>query len=278
MVSLALGTQTGGSLIRPAAYCGIYGIKPSFGIVNRVGVKLLSDSADTIGFYARSPADLALVLGAVSGNSALVRAAFGAVESANSAVRLAFCRTPQWTMAGSAMQQRYAAVEEATLARADCTTVELGQSFAGLDVAADIVTEFETWRSLAHERLHHAEGCTTDLLDVLELGRDHTFEQYVSAQKQIETARLRFDSLFSDFDCIITPSAPDEAPLGLNDTGPSTFNKVWSMLHVPCVNVPVGNGPGGLPLGFQVIAARYKDNVALAGAQKLRTVLDEING
>lgn len=109
-------------------------------------------------------------------------------------------------------------------------------------------------------------------------GHSHTFEHYVAARKHIEAARHHLDRFFDGFDCLVTPSAPGEAPIGLSDTGPSTFNKIWTVLHVPCVNVPAGRGSNGLPFGLQVISARYRDEVALAGATQLRAVLGELSG
>lgn len=274
MVPLALGTQTGGSVIRPAAYCGVNAIKPTFGLVNRVGIKMVSDSADTIGFFARSISDLALALGTVSRNRTLVQAAFSGLDVPAADVRLAFCQTFHWAAAKPAMQQCFAAAQHAVSKHQRVQTVDLGQSFVDLNEASDLVTEFETWQSFSHERRHHEGDCSAALLEVLERGRCHTFESYVLAKKRFEAARVHFDNIFDDFDCIITPSAPAEAPRDLKDTGPSTFNKMWTMLHVPCVNVPAGNGSYGLPLGLQVIAPRYRDKVALLGAHKLRKMLD----
>jgi Asp-tRNA(Asn)/Glu-tRNA(Gln) amidotransferase A subunit family amidase len=277
MVPLALGTQTGGSVIRPAAYCGINAIKPTFGLINRVGIKKVSDSADTIGFFARSIADLALSLGAVTRNSALVSLAFQGMRLPSVGVRLAFCTTPQWSAASPAMQQCFGRAEQAASKQEKVRRIELGQEFAGLDAAADTITEFETWQSLAHERLYHEKDCTAELFEVLDRGKGLSFDDYVNASKRLEVARQSFDTLFNEFDCIITPSAPDEAPVGLHNTGPSTFNKMWTLLHVPCVNVPAGKGSARLPLGLQVIAPRYRDGIALLGAEKLDAILEAAN-
>jgi len=217
-------------------------------------------------------------LGAVSRNKTMVQLAFELSAATSANVRLAFCRTSQWAAAESCMQQCFVMAEQAAATEENVRSIELDPDFVGLDTAADLVTEFETWQSLSHERLLHPGECSTALFEVIKRGMHHTFEQFVSAQRRFEAARLRFDSLFDEFDCIVTPSVPGEAPLGLQDTGPSTFNKMWTMLHVPCVNVPAGKGPHGLPLGLQVIAPRYRDDVALLGAQKLRTLLDTLHG
>ena len=101
-------------------------------------------------------------------------------------------------------------------------------------------------------------------------------DSVIRAQRHAELARLAFDGLLDDVDCVVTPSAPGEAPLGLADTGPAIFNKVWTLLHVPCVTIPAGQGPNRLPFGLQVVAKRHKDAVALAGAEKLASMLRQI--
>jgi len=275
MVPLTVGTQTGGSVIRPAAYCGVCAIKPSFGVVNRAGVKSNSDSVDTVGFFSRSLDDLAMILGAISRNQSLTQLAFNGLGSATKGIRLAFCKTAQWDSAGKEMREFFLSVQKTVVAGGNAISVEFGSDFERLDVACDIITEFETWQSLGFERLGHAQQCSDQLIEVFRRGESHTFESYVNARKKVEIARLLFDKLFSEFDCIVTLSAPDEAPFGLDDTGPSTFNKIWTALHVPCVNVPAGHGPNGLPFGLQVISARYRDTAALIGAHELSSLLGE---
>lgn len=273
MIPLSVGTQTGGSVIRPAAYCGVNAIKPSFGIVNRAGVKPNSDSVDTVGFFSRCLDDLALILGAVSRNRALVQLAIKGLEPSAKDIRLAFCRSPQWDRASEELQNVFCSVQDAAIAAGEAVEVDLTGVLEGLDLASDIITEFETWQSLGFERLHYGEQCSDQLVEVLKRGEAHKFDDYVTARKKVEAGRSLFDDLFGEFDCLVTLSAPGEAPFGLADTGPSTFNKVWSALHVPCVNVPAGRGLHGLPFGLQVISARYRDDTALIGACKLQSLL-----
>jgi Asp-tRNA(Asn)/Glu-tRNA(Gln) amidotransferase A subunit family amidase len=273
MVPLATGTQTGGSVIRPAAYCGVYAIKPTFGIVNRIGVKLVSESIDTIGFFSRGIEDLALILGAATRNDAMSRLAFGELKARAGTVRLAFCRSPQWSEATPEMQKFFVSVEEYMMRTGAGSAITVPDILDGLDQVSDLIIEFEAFDSLSAERLWHAEKCSPHAHKVFANGGTHTFKQYVDAQKRSESARVTIDRLLSEVDCLITLSAPGEAPQGLESTGPPTFNKVWTLLHVPSVNVPAGRGPSGLPFGLQVVAARHKDDIALAGAEKLRSVL-----
>jgi Asp-tRNA(Asn)/Glu-tRNA(Gln) amidotransferase A subunit family amidase len=119
----------------------------------------------------------------------------------------------------------------------------------------------------------HWTSCSPQLQELLTNGSRHSRVSVVRAQRHAELARLAFDALLDDIDCLVTPSAPGEAPLGLHDTGPATFNKLWTLLHVPAVTIPAGIGPSGLPYGLQVVAKRYKDDVALAGAGALCSML-----
>ena len=276
MIPLSVGTQTGGSVIRPAAYCGVYAIKPTFGIVNRAGVKIISDSVDTVGFFARCLEDLALILGAVSRNQSLVQLAIKGIEPATG-IRLAFCESPQAASAGEEMRVFFRHVQAAAVSNNDAVEVNLGRALEGVNAASDIITEFETWQSLGFERLRHIEHCSIELIEVLKRGEGHTFDDYVEAQRKVEASRFLLDGILAKFDCLVTLSAPGVAPFGLADTGPSTFNKAWTALHVPCVNVPAGFGPNGLPFGLQVISARYRDDIALMGSHKLQTVLRTFN-
>ncbi|MBI1774152.1 MAG: amidase [Proteobacteria bacterium] len=275
MVPLAVGTQTLGSVIRPAAYCGVFAIKPSFGIVNRLGTKLLSESVDTIGFFARSLSDLALITGAAASDPKMIELAFGGPAKA-ARLSLAFCRSPQWEHASEAMRAFFLSVQGELERRGHALTIELPEEFAGLDIASDAITEFETWHSLAHERVQHGPRCSPALRDLFARGGRRRFDEAASAREHAERARITLDALFQHVDCLVTPSTPGEAPVGLEDTGSPVFNKIWTLLHVPSVNVPAGKAANGLPFGLQVIARRCRDDVALAGAEQLRVLLRQI--
>ena len=275
MTPLAVGTQTAGSVIRPAAFCGVAAIKPTFGIVNRVGVKQLSDSVDTVGFFARYVADLALISGAVARNPQLIDFAFAPSVHDRQHVRLAFCRSPQFDSADQAMKDFFLDLSESSNREFDTRALELPRPFEGLDTAVDVIIESEIWHGLGYERTQHWEQCSSQLQQLFSAGAKHSIESVIRAQRHAELARLAFDAFLDDVDCLVTPSAPGEATRGLDDTGPAIFNKVWNLLHVPCVTIPAGRGPNGLPFGLQVVAKRNKDHVALAGAEKLASMLRE---
>jgi amidase len=272
MVPLATGTQTGGSIIRPAAYCGVYAIKPTFGIVSRIGVKTVSENLDTVGFFSRSVEDLALVLGATTRNLSMAQSALGEARPETTKIRLAFCRSPHWDAASDEMKALFLSVEDYVRKREPAPAVDLPN---GLDEAVELIIQFEAMDNLSNERIRNLDKCSSHALQTFSAGQKRTFEGYVDAMRTAERARIQMDKTLSEIDCLITLSAPGEAPAGLDNTGPATFNKIWTLLHTPCINVPAGRSSTGLPLGLQVVAARYRDDLALGGAKKLRVLLQD---
>jgi len=274
MVPLAVGTQTLGSVIRPAAYCGVAAIKPSFGLLNRSGVKILSDAVDTLGIFAQAVPDLALVTGAVAGDPDLTGLAFR-IEGGEDFVplRLALCRSPQWPHAAAHMQAAFERVERALSGTDGVTLLTLPPEYDALEPLVDRISEFEIRQSLSFERVFRFDGCSDHLRAIFDKAAGHSAAAVAEARLQAEALRCSFDGIFDGFDCIVTPSAPGEAPIGHGDTGPAIFNKIWTLLHVPCVTVPAGLGPSGLPLGLQVVARRGRDDLALLGALRLQAML-----
>lgn len=259
---LAYGTQTAGSIIRPAAYCGVVGYKPSFGLINRSGMKLMSDSLDTIGVIARAVADCALLAGAVSGRD------LGHPDRRpDRAPRLGICRSPSWDMAQPETQALLPRAADA-LARAgavvsDC---ELPADYAALAKAHPIIMNAESARALGWELAERRAQISDRLLEQLEFGLRQTPEDIAGAYMVFRRARERFAEATEGPDVLITPSAPGEAPPELHWTGDPAFNFIWTSLHVPCVTVPAGTGPNGLPLGIQIVGRQGDDRAMLAWA------------
>jgi len=267
MVPLALGTQTGGSMIRPAAFCGVIGLKPSFGTINRTGVKPVSDSLDTLGLFANTVEDAALALSALSGLRA-------PDFSAKASPRIGFVRTSRWKDADAATR---AALESAAgrlaAAGADVKNAALPPAVDALFDAQGLIMDFEAARALAWEQAHHRDAISATLRTRLERGWAVSREQYDGARQTARDARLQFADLMRGFDLLLTPSARGEAPQGLASTGDSLFNRVWTLLGVPCITLPWGNGPQGLPLGIQLVAAFDCDTALLAHAQWVTNAL-----
>jgi len=256
MVPLAIGTQTGGSVIRPAAYCGVVGFKPSFGLFPPAGMHMNTDSLDTVGIMARSVADIALF------RAAMMADPHRAPVMPDRAPRLALCRTGLWDKA----QPEGRAVLEAAAARLAKAGAEIVES--ELPPACNEVSEvqrrhsaFEAPRNHAPELYRHAALLSPDLLGEgrIAAGRRLTLDEFRTAWRDADTMRAAAQEWAKGFDAILTLPAAGEAPRGLASTGPAVFNALWTVLHMPCLTLPADTGPNGLPVGIQLVAPRYRD-------------------
>jgi amidase len=268
-VPLAFGTQTGGSTIRPAAFCGIVGYKSSFGMINRAGLKALAESLDTIGVLARTVEDCALLAHAVSAR-ALPNFAAGTARAPS----IGLCRTPRWRDASPDMQ----ALLEASAARlsrkgAAVREVDLPADFDRLYEDQVLIMNYEGVRALAWERFHHAELLSDDLRDTFAAAEATPREEYEEAMRHARRCRELLAARFADCDVLLTPSAPGEAPAGTASNRSSLFNRTWTLLGVPCVTLPAGRGAAGLPLGVQFVAGYDEDQRALLAAEWARRAL-----
>lgn len=260
---LAYGTQTAGSIIRPAAFCGVVGYKPTFGTISRIGMKIMADSLDTVGVLARTVADCALFAGAVSGRD------FGDPDAhTHTAPRIGVCRSPVWSMAAPETQALLARVTEA-LARAGAmvTERELPAHFNRITEAHPIIMNHESARALGWELAHHADRISEGLRERMAFGLHQTEAAVTNAYAVFESTQRAFPDAMDGLDILVTPSAPGEAPKGLEWTGDPAFNSIWTSLHVPCVTVPAGTGPNGLPLGIQIVGRQGDDRAVLAWAR-----------
>jgi Asp-tRNA(Asn)/Glu-tRNA(Gln) amidotransferase A subunit family amidase len=254
-VLAALGTQTGGSVIRPAAFCGVVGYKPSFGEFTRSGIKLQCHNLDTLGLLCRSVDDLPPL------RAALLSAPLRPVARDVATPRIGVCRTPAWERAEPATQTL---IERAAsrLAAAGASVCEIAFSAEFHDIHEHHrrIFNYEAARNYAYEYEQHFEKVSPVLRDtVLRPGRDLPLAAYVEALETAEAFRRHLDNLFADCDALITPSAAGEAPEGLGSTGDPSFNSIWTLGWVPCLTLPVGAGPRGLPLGIQLIGKRSTD-------------------
>jgi Asp-tRNA(Asn)/Glu-tRNA(Gln) amidotransferase A subunit family amidase len=258
----AYGTQTAGSVIRPAAYCGVVGYKPTYNTIDRHGMKLMAFSLDTIGTMARSVADCALLAAAVS------RRDLGDPErSPDRPLRIGVCRSPAWAQADAATQALLTD-SAARLARAGAivSDLELPESFAAVMDAQVLVMSAESASSLAWEMAVARDQLSEGLRDRMEWGLAQSPEALDAALAVMRGARLAFAGATADVDVLLTPSAPGEAPEGIAWTGDPAFNALWTALHVPCVTVPAGTGPAGMPLGIQLVGRLGEDRAVLAAA------------
>jgi len=257
---IATGSQTGGSVIRPAGFCGVAGFKPSYRLLPTVGMKCVSWHLDTAGLFAASVPDVAFAASAISGRDLRVDGA------APSSLRIALLRDPPWPRESADMA---AAAETARRAaeRAGATTTDLrlppilGDAFK----AHSVIQAYEASQSLAYEYDHHRERLGPSLRELL--GRAPISAQdYDEARRVSSRARQALGQIMSDIDVLLSPSAPGAAPEGLGSTGTSTFNRLWTLMGTPCVNVPGLTDSSGLPLGVQVIGRFGSDRATLQAA------------
>jgi Asp-tRNA(Asn)/Glu-tRNA(Gln) amidotransferase A subunit family amidase len=276
MVPLAIGTQTGGSMIRPASFCGVFGYKPTYGSISRRGVSMLARRLDTIGVYGREVEDLALIADALMVHdpedwdilAEPGQDLSGAVANEPpDTVRFAFVRTPVW--------------EEAEPDMAEA----LEGFIAGLgDLAQDVTLEglfdtiLPTHRTVMHANLAAFLGeaaekapdkMRPETLERVEIGKSILAADYIHALGLAEAQGQALDGLFDHYDAILTPAATGEAPKGLGFTGKPVFNGMWTLLGVPAVSVPMLSGVNGMPIGVQVIGRRGADAQLLRSAKWL---------
>ena len=269
MVPLALGTQTAGSLMRPAAYCGIVSFKPSFGGINRAGVKPLSDTLDTVGTMARTVPDVALFAAALSGRSSwLVRPLD---QHVSRPLRVGLCHTYEWS---HALPETQAAMQHAADAIQANTAmvlreVRLPVDYQQLAHAQSHIQLAEQAQCFAFERLNHWAQLSPRLQGIVQAGLDVTPEQYDQAQALVARCRAQLAEVFQDVDVLLAPSAAGAAPVGLDNTGDPVFCRIWTVLHTPTVNIPAGHAPNGLPVGLQVVGPVGSDAFTLAAAHAL---------
>ena len=276
MVPLAVGSQTGGSVIRPAAYCGVYSVKPTHGLIPRHGMWRLSRWLDHVGLFARSLDDLALGLEETVGyderdpdTRPRARVPYRAVlaEAPPVTPTLAFVRTPRWDRVDADAQEAF--VELARHLGAQLEDVELPSLEPAWDWHATVM-ESEMAVSFTHEWDKGRERLSPRLRARLERGRERPANEYLSALRGVAELQATVTELFEQrYDAILTPPAVGTAPAGLESTGDPMFCSVWTLCGVPAVTLPLMQGANGLPLGVQLVGARHADARLLRTARWL---------
>lgn len=254
MVPAAFGTQTGGSVLRPAAYCGTVGYKPSFGTVNRAGVKPAAESLDTVGLLTRSIEDAELIATVLTGRPAAPTPLLAMPP------RIGLCRTPLWPIAEAATRD---AVEQAAARLAEAgaavSEVTLPEDFAALSEAREVINCYERARVMAYEWQHHRDLISERLGAAIERGFATPADAHVAALRRAEGCRAKLGTVFAAVDVLLAPCVLGEAPAGLATTGDHRFQGLWTLLHVPTMTLPTHRGPQGLPVGIQLVAPLYAD-------------------
>ena len=270
MAPIALGTQTTASIVRPASFCGAVGYKPTFGLVNRAGMKFLSESLDTVGALTRTVPDAAMIIEELSGADPV---SFDGVSALGP--RIGFCRTPYWNKADASTQTLFErAGPRLAKAGARVRDVELPGEFATLVEVQTRMSAFEFYRALTFERTRFPELLSASLTERIRGGERVTRAQYLETHEIAARCRARLDDVHRELDVLISPSTTGEAPRGI-ETGDPVFAITWSLMHGPAITLPVFNGPNGLPVGLQVTGPRGADARTLQAAEWIRRALEE---
>ncbi|QHO72994.1 amidase [Bradyrhizobium sp. CCBAU 051011] len=280
MVPGAIGSQTNGSVIRPAAFCGVVGFKPTHGLIPRSGALLLSRALDHVGVFARSVDDAALLAQALAGfdeedpdTRALASPPFVDVAASEPPLppRFAFIRSPAWKHAEQVTTEAFAELVE-TLGK-HISEVEISPGF---DRAVDMhrtVMEVEMAHNLHRDFEQGAESLSEMLRALIERGRKVLAVDYARALSGSAALNAALDGVFDEYDAILTPAAPGPAPRGLDSTGNPVFCSTWTYLGTPAVTLPLLQSESGLPIGVQLVGRRGNDARLLRTANWLVNTL-----
>jgi Asp-tRNA(Asn)/Glu-tRNA(Gln) amidotransferase A subunit family amidase len=263
MVPAALGTQTGGSILRPSSFCGIFGYKPTYNTINKMGTWPAADSIDTVGWLARSIDDCEML------TAVLRMQAPSPPREFNGSPRIGVWRTDLWD---TAQQETKAAVEDAAerlgKAGAHVRDAELSEAFRGLHVVSrSTIAFYERAACMAFAWDRHREQLSPQMRRYIENGQKISRDEYVAGLRRLDECRALLSSVFSEFDVLLVPCVPGEAPKGVGATGDPSMQAIWTALHTPTMTLPTHRGPNNLPVGIQLVAQRYDDDRLFACAR-----------
>jgi len=269
LVPVAFGTQTLGSVIRPASFCGIVGFKPSRGRISTVGIKALSESLDTVGLFARSVADVRLVYGVLAASSE-------ELPPDASPIRLAYCRDANWDKADA--DARDAFLSTVALLKQKGLSIDelpLPEGFGEVTRLGRLVHDYEMRRALLPEMRLAPDLVSPSMRAGIERAAGISAGQHAEAFAEIAAQGERLTPLLAPYDALLTLAAPGEAPQGHAFTGDAMFNIPWTVLSMPAITLPVMKGARGLPIGLQVVARTFEEACLLHVAERLEGVLGE---
>ncbi len=282
MVPAALGTQTNGSCIRPASFCGVVGYKPSFGMVSRSGMLTQSPPLDQPGVFARSVADAALMADAVIGYDAedgymMPEAKPNLAEAAASEPpvepRLAFVKSPAWDQAEEGTKAAFAELTEFLGDRAE--DIPLDEVYDEVFEWHRRVMEADLAKNFALDFQRAPEQISPQLTEMIERGQKVLAVDYNLGIERMSLFEHGLDPVFENFDAIITPATPGEAPVGLDATGSPIFNTLWTFTGLPAITLPLMSGEAGMPLGVQLVGKKGDDARLLRTAAWLTKSIDD---
>lgn len=282
MVPLSLGSQTNGSTIRPASFCGVVGYKPSFGSISRQGVLRQSPPLDQIGVFARSVEDAAIM--------AETMTSFDAADSymrptarphlSNIAMstppmppKVGFLKTPAWGQADAETQSAFA--ELADFLGDRCTEVEIAEAYDEVSELHRVIMEADLAKNFAYDFDRAPEKFSAKLIEMIERGQKVRAVEYNIAIERQQELERGLDQLVSEYDAILTPSAPGEAPVGLDATGSPAFCTLWTYTGMPAITLPLMQGEAGMPIGVQLVGKKGDDARLLRTAVWLENYIED---
>jgi Asp-tRNA(Asn)/Glu-tRNA(Gln) amidotransferase A subunit family amidase len=266
MAPLCIGTQTNGSVIRPAAYCGVFGFKPTHGLISRHRILQQSRPLDQVGVFARSVEDAALLADSLIGfdahdpdtrPSAAPKLLATASEDPPMDPQIAFVRTPVWDQAEETTHEAFAELVEHLDGSVE--EVELPSQFDDAVALHRTIMEADLARSFEQEYARGKDRLSAILCEMIERGRKALAMDYNEAVSRIGALNVLLDAVFHKYDAILTPATTGEAPAGIESTGSPVFCTLWTLCGVPAITLPLMTGPAGLPLGVQLVGARGDD-------------------
>ena len=262
MIPLAIGSQTGGSVLRPASFTGILGLKPTFGTISRSGMSPISERLDHPGIYANSIDDIRLVASVILSYDKKdldmdSNYSFRNASNLKKPLKFAFIKGPVWGSGDQDMQEKIKQfVDNSNL---EITSVELGDNFMEAARCHEIIMNGSISRSLANYYENNKSKLHPFTIARFEAGKSVSTNSYIDAIEKAKKMKQTLSEIFLKFDAIITPAAPGQAPRDLMNTGNAIFNGYWTMLGVPAISLPLLEGKDGLPIGIQVITSWNKE-------------------
>jgi Asp-tRNA(Asn)/Glu-tRNA(Gln) amidotransferase A subunit family amidase len=268
MVPLAVCSQTAGSILRPATYCGVVGYKPTKDTVVYDGTRQYSPHLDTLGSMGRSVADTSLLLYGMTNDEEFANPAANVGD-----LKIGLYRTQYYEQAETYVQEGYEeAVQALSAAGVQVTDVEMPKEFDALSELQDVIMSHDLNKEFAAHLRDHFELMDPELVAYCEKGSKVTEEQYQAALDHAELCRTMLDGALGDVDVLLLPSTLSDAP-PIEGTGTSEFIRIWSFLHTPAINLPTGVSPAGLPISVQLVGRMNKDRQFLSAAAQVEALL-----
>ena len=275
MVPISNGTQTGGSIIRPASFCGVYGYKGSFGHITGTGIKHLKPSIDTVGHFARCLEDIELL------RQILTREKHSfSLGSGNLPRKIGICKTSSWHAASHDTKQAInKSIQSLTVTGCNIDEIILPSEFEKvMERAFQVIYSWELREAHKHEIKEYFEKFNPWFKWAIHFLEDVTFADYQEALEEAEYTRASLKRIFSDVDIIITPSAIGEASRDLMEIPKYSFNHLWTLMYVPCINLPFFLGTNNLPIGIQIIGPENKDRQLLGFCKAIENQMNSFFG